>query len=89
MIYGYHQATEVMAFLGSHQEWEQTRIVLHHLFFRGPITDAIARDEYGITRLAAVIWKLRNIYKFEICSLDETQKNRFGKNSTFSRYYLP
>lgn len=89
MICGYHQATEVMAFLNSHEEWEQTKIVLHHLFFRGSITDKIAREEYGITRIAAVIWKLKNIYKFDICSIDEKEVNRYGRSTTYSRYYLP
>ena len=86
---GYHQAEPVMRFLNTHKESEQTWQVLYHLFFRGSITPKIAADEYGITRLAAVVWKLRHVYGFTISVLDETEKNRFGVNVTFARYYLP
>lgn len=86
---GYHQSEQVVSFLRTHKESEQTRQVLYHLFFRGSITPKIAAEEYGITRLAAVIWKLRHIYGFTISSMDESEKNRFGVKTTFSRYYLP
>lgn len=86
---GYHQSEPVMRFLNTHKESEQTRQVLYHLFFRGSITPKIAADEYGITRLAAVIWKLRKIYGFTIESIDEVETNRFGIKVTYARYYLP
>ena len=79
----------IVDFLHKHKEHEQTRIVLSHLFFRGEITQKTATEEYGITRLAATIWKLRHIYGIAI--LDETidVPNRYGKTSKVSRYYLP
>ena len=80
---------KVHDFLLKHKETEQTRIVLTHLFFRGEITQKTATEEYGITRLAAAIWKLRHIYGIAI--LDEIIEvpNRYGKTSKVSRYYLP
>ena len=79
----------IVEFLHKHKEHEQTRIVLSHLFFLGEITQKTATEEYGITRLAATIWKLRHIYGISI--LDETidVPNRYGKTSKVSRYYLP
>ena len=79
----------IVEFLHHHKETEQTRLILSHLFFRGDITQAVATEEYGITRLAATIWKLRHIYGIAI--LDETidVPNRYGKTSKVARYYLP
>ena len=79
---------KIVEFLHKHRETEQTRVVLSHLFFRGDITQKTATEEYGITRLAATIWKLRHVYGIGI--LDETIEvpNRYGKTSKVSRYYL-
>lgn len=80
---------KIVEFLHKHKEHEQTRLILSHLFFRGEITQKTATEEYGITRLAATIWKLRHVYGISI--LDETIEvpNRYGKTSKVSRYYLP
>ena len=80
---------KIVEFLRTHKETEQTKVILHHLFFLGEITQKTATEEYGITRLAAAIWKLRHIYGIAI--LDETidVPNRYGKTSKVSRYYLP
>jgi len=80
---------KIIEFLRTHKEHEQTRIVLRHLFFIGEITQKTATEDYGITRLAATIWKLRHVYGIDI--LDETIEvpNRYGKKSKVSRYYLP
>jgi len=80
---------KIIEFLRTHKETEQTRVILHHLFFLGEITQKTATEDYGITRLAATIWKLRHVYGIAI--LDETiaVPNRYGKTSKVSRYYLP
>jgi hypothetical protein len=80
---------KIIEFLRTHKAYEQTRLVLHHLFFMGEITQKTATEDYGITRLAATIWKLRHVYGIAI--LDETIEvpNRYGKTSKVSRYYLP
>ena len=79
----------IIEFLRTHKETEQTKVILHHLFFLGEITQKTATEDYGITRLAATIWKLRHVYGIAI--LDETIEvpNRYGKTSKVSRYYLP
>ena len=79
---------KIVEFLHKHRETEQTRLVLSHLFFLGEITQKTATEDYGITRLAAAIWKLRHIYGIAI--LDEIIEvpNRYGKTSKVSRYYL-
>lgn len=78
----------IIEFLRTHKETEQTKVILHHLFFLGEITQKTATEDYGITRLAAAIWKLRHIYGIAI--LDEIIEvpNRYGKTSKVSRYYL-
>jgi len=80
---------KIIEFLRTHKAYEQTRLVLHHLFFLDEITQKTATETYGITRLAATIWKLRHVYHIDI--LDETIEvpNRYGKTSKVSRYYLP
>lgn len=65
-----------------------TAIVKNHLLRFGYITDKIARDYYGISRLADVVYKLR--YKIEprmdIFTEYVTGKNRFGKTVVFAKY---
>lgn len=83
-----NEEKKIVAFLNTHKEAEQTRQVLEHLFFRGAITDMVARDRYGISRLAAVIWKLRHVYGFQIDSYTEKRPNRWGKPVAYSVYSL-
>ena len=49
---------KIIEFLRTHKETEQTKVILHHLFFLGEITQKTATEDYGITRLAAAVWKL-------------------------------
>lgn len=80
--------TEVMAFLNSRKESDQLRQVMHHLFFKGSITPAIAMEQYGISRLAAVIWKLRHLHGFTIKDRIEFGANRWGRKCPYAVYYL-
>ena len=66
----------------------QDVLVINHLRQYGSITQRIADDEYGITRLPAVIYRLRKKgYRFD--KKTETGKNRFGVPTHWARYYLP
>ena len=64
--------------------------VRNHLIRFGSITDAQARDFYGISRLADVIYKLR--YKIEPHMMIETEmvygRNRFGCPVQYGKYIL-
>lgn len=53
---------------------------------RGSITSWEAIKEFGITRLSAVIYILRNERNLEIETRYETMKNRYGDSVTFARY---
>lgn len=63
-------------------------IVMAHLREHNGLTQAVAFDLYGITRLAAVIWKLRHKRGFPIKEKRLTGKNRFGVPVNYSFYYL-
>ena len=61
--------------------------VLNHLLKYGSITSLESFKEYGITRLSAVIFNLKEQnYQFQ----DEwvTLLNRFGDKVTFKKYVL-
>lgn len=78
---------EVWGYISKRPEADQTRMVLYHLFFFGPISDNMARDKYGINRLADVIWKLRR-RGFNI-DCDMMQKpNRWGRPVRYGVYRL-
>lgn len=61
--------------------------VLRHLKEKGHITSLEAFREYGITRLSAVIFNLRQD-GYNICSDRASRKNRYGKMVTFAKYTL-
>lgn len=65
----------------------QKDLVLMHLRNYGSMTSMDAIMEYGITRLADVVLKLKrdghNIQK-----VDETSTNRYGKAVRYARYRL-
>jgi hypothetical protein len=67
----------------------QPAIVLNHLVNIGSITDKDARDLYGITRLADVIYKLkRRKPVVDIETVEEIGYNRWGKKIRYGRYVL-
>lgn len=65
----------------------QEYIVLRHLKDFGSLTTWEAIQEYGITRLSAIIYLLRK-QGHNIISENITTKNRYGNSTTFSKYYI-
>ena len=60
--------------------------VEQYLIDKGSITSWEAIQEFGITRLSAVIYILRNDRNLDIATRYETMKNRYGDKVTFARY---
>ena len=65
----------------------QKDMVLNHLKKFGHITQLEAYENYGAFRLSALIYILRN-EGYNIESLWETSKNRFGVSVTYTKYQL-
>lgn len=65
----------------------QKEMVLEHLRSHGSITSMDAIMKYGITRLSDVILRLRR-EGYNIETINETSKNRYGKDTTYGRYQL-
>ena len=61
--------------------------ILRHLRHQGSITSWEAIKEYGVTRLSAVIFDLRQI-GWNITDDWELFTNRYGELTRFKRYYL-
>lgn len=65
----------------------QTQAVLDWLKSGDTISSFEAFKELGVTRLSAIIFRLRQ-KGYHITSVDEKTTNRFGGTVTFSRYKL-
>lgn len=65
----------------------QTQAVLDWLMSGDSISSLEAFKELGITRLSAIIFRLRQ-KGYRITSEDEKTVNRFGSTVVFSRYKL-
>lgn len=65
----------------------QTEMVLQHMMKYGPISGRIARDMYGIERLGARIWDLKQA-GFDIRDGWVHGKNRFGVETHWKEYWL-
>lgn len=65
----------------------QVSRIMEHLRKYGSITQLEAADKYGIMRLGARIWELRDAGNV-ISSTLETSLNRYGNKVTYSRYAL-
>ena len=65
----------------------QLDAVKRHLFDYRSITSFQAFEEYGITRLSGLIFKLRK-EGWGIQSKNITKKNRYGNTVTFVKYIL-
>lgn len=61
--------------------------ILKHLTYYGKITSWEAFQDYGITRLSAIIYNLRDA-GYNISSEKRTAKNRFGNKTNFAEYKL-
>lgn len=62
--------------------------ILRHLIDYGFITSWEAFEEYGITRLSAIIYNLK--HKDNLNFKDEwlCRQNRYGENTSFKKYIL-
>ena len=65
----------------------QQDLVLHHLYEYNSITSMEAFELYGITRLSAIILRLRSSGN-NIETINKTGKNRYGKTTHFAKYVL-
>ena len=64
----------------------QCEMVLNHLRTKGSISPREAEEEYGIMRLGARIYDLKS-EGHPIDAKMERMENRFGKTTTYARYY--
>lgn len=65
----------------------QQQAVLNYIKDYGSITSWEAFMDLGVTRLSAYIYLLKKDgYKFKSSNI--TRTNRYGKNSTFSKYEI-
>ena len=69
------------------KKMSQEDVVLAHLEQYGSISSLEAFGIYGITRLGARIWNLRN-GGFDIDTQIETTTNRLGGKSSYAKYVL-
>ena len=67
-------------------KFNQNKAVLDHLLNTGSITSRDAFMQYGITRLAAIIYRLRKSY--DIRTVMCTAKNRYGNSCEYAKYVL-
>lgn len=65
----------------------QSERVLRHLEERGGLTQKEASDAYGIERLGARIYELRQA-GYPIVKWMEAGKNRYGDTTHYARYFL-
>lgn len=65
----------------------QANMVLDHMINHGFITSMEAFGMYGITRLSARIYELREA-GHNILTVNKTCKNRYGHSCTYSEYRL-
>lgn len=65
----------------------QAERVLEYIKRFGSITTLEAFRDLGVTRLSARIFELR-ARGFDIDSTNVTNKNRYGENCTYAKYYL-
>ena len=66
----------------------QEKLVLEHLKKKGSITSMEAIQEYGATRLSAIIYNLRHIGGYDIVTDFEVVKTRYGVKTQIARYKL-
>ncbi len=65
----------------------QEEAVLEHMKNHRGITSKEAFEKYGITRLSAVIFRIRND-GYQIGKAQEKTRTRLGGISVYDRYYL-
>lgn len=65
----------------------QKEMILNHMLEKGSITQMDAIVNYGCTRLSAVIFLLKKD-GVPIKTESESKENRFGKKTTYTRYFI-
>lgn len=66
----------------------KTKAVQLHLLEKGNITSWEAIQEYGATRLSAIIFNLRHNYNMNIKSYTVEFTDRYGSKATYAKYVL-
>lgn len=66
----------------------KTKAILNHLLEYGNITSWEAIQQYGVTRLSAIIFNLRHKYGMDIISEDVEFIDRYGRKASFAKYIL-
>ncbi len=64
----------------------KTKAVQLHLIEKGSISSLEAINEYGATRLSAIIYNLRNRYNMDIRNERVIFIDRFGDKSHYDKY---
>lgn len=65
----------------------KTKQIVKHLKVKGSITSLDAFRLYGVTRLSSIIFNLRK-RGFDISTIDESNKDRYGNTCNYARYVL-
>ena len=65
----------------------QKKAILEHLQNSGSITSMEAFEQYGATRLSAIIFDLRKL-GYDIETKDIATKNRYGNTCVYARYVM-
>jgi hypothetical protein len=65
----------------------KTSMVLDHLKKHGTITSMEAIENYGATRLSAIIFNLRK-KGYDIGTIDVHSKDRYGNSVVYGKYVL-
>jgi hypothetical protein len=80
------EADQIKArFSGAKTQFEEVKI---HLEEYRSITSWDAFKEYGITRLSAIIYRLRHEENWTINNVNITKNNRYGNPVTFAKYTI-
>jgi hypothetical protein len=66
----------------------KTKAVMLHLQEKGRINTWEAIQEYGATRLSAIIYNLRNRYGMTIINQEVPFTDRYGNKTSYDNYIL-
>lgn len=66
----------------------KTKAIMIHLQEKGSITSWEAIQEYGATRLSAIIYNLRYKYGMNIITEEVVFTDRFGSKASYAKYIL-
>lgn len=65
----------------------QRKAILDHLESKGSITSIEAFSRYGVTKLSAIVFDLRQM-GYDIQTIPVETTNRFNEKVTFAKYKL-